>query len=53
MARVYETFTVLFLLGLVVLGMTYVVSALIDSDNSSVQTVLSMFDSSTFDFNND
>lgn len=41
MARVYETFVVLALLGMVVLGMTYVISALIDKDNSSIQTILS------------
>ncbi|KAJ8973899.1 hypothetical protein NQ317_018854 [Molorchus minor] len=35
-----ETFIVLALLGMVVLGMTYVVSALIDKDNSSIQTIL-------------
>jgi hypothetical protein len=40
-ARVYETFTVLALLGMVVLGMTYVISALIDKDKSSFQTLLS------------
>ncbi|CAH1101459.1 unnamed protein product [Psylliodes chrysocephalus] len=43
MARVYETFTVLGLLGLVVLGMTYVISALIDKDKSSIQTILSFW----------
>lgn len=43
MARVYETFTVLGLLGLVVLGMTYVISALIDKDKSSIQTILSKY----------
>lgn len=43
MARVYETFTVLGLLGLVVLGMTYVISALIDKDKSSFQTLLSKY----------
>ena len=40
-ARVYETFIVLALLGMVVLGMTYVISALIDRDKSSFQTLLS------------
>ncbi|KAJ8921882.1 hypothetical protein NQ315_008515 [Exocentrus adspersus] len=40
MARVYETFVVLALLGIAVLGMTYVISALIDKDNSSIQTIL-------------
>ncbi|KYB25110.1 Protein LMBR1L-like Protein [Tribolium castaneum] len=43
MARVYETFTVLGLLGLVVLGMTYVISALIDKDKSSFQTLLNLW----------
>ncbi|CAG9863912.1 unnamed protein product [Phyllotreta striolata] len=43
MARVYETFTVLGLLGLVVLGMTYVISAVIDKDKSSIQTILSFW----------
>ncbi|CAG9838487.1 unnamed protein product [Diabrotica balteata] len=42
-ARVYETFTVLGLLALVVLGMTYVISALIDKDKSSIQTILSLW----------
>lgn len=41
MGRVYETFTVLSLLGMVVLGMTYVISAVIDRDKSSFQTLLS------------
>lgn len=39
MSRVYETFTVLFLLCIVVLGLTYVLSALLDKDNSSIQTL--------------
>ncbi|RZC42788.1 LMBR1L, partial [Asbolus verrucosus] len=43
MARVYETFIVLTLLGMVVLGMTYVISALIDKDNSSFQTLLNLW----------
>lgn len=43
MARVYETFIVLSLLAMVVLGLTYVISALIDKDNSSIQTLLSKF----------
>jgi hypothetical protein len=42
-ARVYETFTVLALLGMVVLGMTYVISALIDKDKSSFQTLLNLW----------
>lgn len=41
MARVYETFIVLLLLAMVVLGITYIVSALIDKDNSSIHTILS------------
>lgn len=41
MSRVYETFIVLFLLGMVVLGMTYVISALIDENRSGFQTLLS------------
>lgn len=41
MPRVYETFIVLLLLAMVILGITYVVSALIDKDNSSIQTILS------------
>ncbi|XP_019875140.1 protein Lilipod isoform X2 [Aethina tumida] len=43
MARLYETFTVFCLLGLVVLGMTYVISALIDKDKSSIQTILNLW----------
>lgn len=42
MARVYETVTVLCLLGTLVLGMTYVLSALIDYQKSSLHTLLSM-----------
>lgn len=41
MARVYETVTVLCLLGTLVLGMTYVLSALIDHQKSSLHTLLS------------
>ena len=41
MARVYETVTVLCLLGTLVLGMTYVLSALIDYQKSSLHTLLS------------
>jgi hypothetical protein len=41
MARVYETFIVLCLLAVVVLGMTYVMSALIDKEQSSILTLLS------------
>lgn len=40
MARVYETVTVLCLLGTLVLGMTYVLSALIDYQKSSLHTLL-------------
>lgn len=43
MARVYETFIVLSLLAMVVLGLTYVISALIDKDNSSIQTLLNLW----------
>ncbi|GLV41036.1 lilipod [Carabus blaptoides fortunei] len=43
MARVYETFIVLLLLAMVVLGLTYVISALIDKDNSSIQTLLNLW----------
>lgn len=41
MSRVYETFVVLILLGLIVFGITYVVSALIDQNKSGFQTLLS------------
>lgn len=41
MARVYETVTVLCLLGALVLGMTYILSALIDHHKSSLHTLLS------------
>ncbi|KOC68425.1 Protein LMBR1L, partial [Habropoda laboriosa] len=43
MARVYETVTVLCLLGTLVLGMTYVLSALIDYQKSSLHTLLSNY----------
>ncbi|XP_043289691.1 protein Lilipod [Venturia canescens] len=43
MARVYETVTVLCLLGTLVLGMTYVLSALIDYQNSSLHTLLNLW----------
>ncbi|CAG2058684.1 unnamed protein product, partial [Timema podura] len=43
MARVYETTVVLVLLSILVLGMTYIMSALIDKDKSSIQTLLSKF----------
>lgn len=41
MARVYETVTVLLLLGALVLGITYVLSALLDHQKSSLHTLLS------------
>ncbi|XP_078036427.1 LMBR1-like protein lilipod [Augochlora pura] len=43
MARVYETVTVLCLLGTLVLGMTYVLSALIDHQKSSLHTLLNLW----------
>ncbi|XP_076178974.1 LMBR1-like protein lilipod isoform X2 [Ptiloglossa arizonensis] len=43
MARVYETVTVLCLLGALVLGMTYVLSALIDYQKSSLHTLLNLW----------
>ncbi|XP_011313729.1 protein LMBR1L [Fopius arisanus] len=43
MARVYETVTVLCLLGTLVLGMTYVLSALIDYQQSSLHTLLNLW----------
>ncbi|XP_074041541.1 LMBR1-like protein lilipod isoform X5 [Leptinotarsa decemlineata] len=43
LSRVYETSTVLALLGVIVLGLTYVISALIDKDNSSIQTILNLW----------
>lgn len=42
-ARVYETFVVLALLAMVVIGITYVISALIDKDKSSIQTLLGSY----------
>lgn len=42
-ARVYETFTVLTLVAFLVLGMTYIMSALIDSDKSRIQTLLNLW----------
>ncbi|CAK9811715.1 Protein Lilipod [Anthophora plagiata] len=42
MARVYETVTILCLLGTLVLGMTYVLSALIDYQKSSLHTLLNL-----------
>jgi len=41
MARVYETFIVLCLLAVVVLGLTYIISALIDKEQSNIHTLLS------------
>lgn len=43
MGRVYETVVVLFLLGIVVLGLTYIISALLDKDKSSIQTLLNLW----------
>lgn len=42
-ARAYETFVVLALLSLALFGLTYVISALIDKEKSSIQTVLGKF----------
>ena len=41
LARAYETLIVLGLLAVVVLGMTYVISALLDSEQSNIHTLLS------------
>lgn len=41
MARVYETVTILCLLGTLILGMTYVLSTVLDYQNTSVHTLLS------------
>lgn len=43
MARVYETFIVLCLLAVVVLGMTYIISALIDKEQSNIHTLLNLW----------
>ncbi|XP_021913510.1 protein Lilipod isoform X3 [Zootermopsis nevadensis] len=43
MARVYETFIVLCLLAVVMLGMTYVMSALIDKEQSNIHTLLNLW----------
>lgn len=43
MARVYETMTVLCLVGVLVLGMIYVLSALIDYQKSNLHTILSKY----------
>ena len=40
MSRVYETFTVLILLTILVFGVAYVVSAIIDDDDSSSKQAL-------------
>lgn len=40
-ARAYETFTVFSLLAVVVLGITYIISVLIDPERSGLQTLLS------------
>ncbi|CAH0559109.1 unnamed protein product [Brassicogethes aeneus] len=42
-ARLYETSTVFCLLGVVVLGFAYVISAVIDQDKSSIQTILNFW----------
>ncbi|KAG4072779.1 hypothetical protein HA402_005256 [Bradysia odoriphaga] len=41
-SRVYETFVVLALLAIVVLGMTYVISAVIDPERSGFQTLMNL-----------
>lgn len=41
-ARAYETFTVFSLLAVVVLGITYIISVLIDPERSGLQTLLSL-----------
>lgn len=43
MARVYETFIVLCLLAVVLLGMTYVISALIDREQSNIYRLLNLW----------
>ncbi|KAK0172852.1 hypothetical protein PV328_006119 [Microctonus aethiopoides] len=43
MARVYETMTVLCLVGVLVLGMIYVLSALIDYQKSNLHTILNLW----------
>lgn len=42
-SRAYETFTVFSLLAVVVLGITYVVSAVIYPEKRGIQTLLSKF----------
>ncbi|XP_053603532.1 protein Lilipod [Plodia interpunctella] len=41
--RVYETFTVLALLGVAMLGLAYVISALLDGDRSSIDALLNLW----------
>lgn len=41
-SRVYETFTVFSLLAVVVLGITFVISSLLDRERSGLQTLLCM-----------
>lgn len=43
LSRVYETFTVLSLLAVIVLGLTYVISAIIDQDRSSLYMLFSKY----------
>ncbi|XP_020292441.1 protein Lilipod [Pseudomyrmex gracilis] len=43
MARVYETVTILCLLGTLILGMTYVLSTVLDYQNTSVHTLLNVW----------
>lgn len=42
-ARVYETFIVLVLLAIVVLGMTYVLSALFNEEEATIVPIFSKF----------
>ncbi|XP_023219291.1 limb region 1 protein homolog isoform X1 [Centruroides sculpturatus] len=48
MARVYETFLVLVLLGFLILGMTYLLSAFLDYGHSSIE---SLFTANSWDVN--
>lgn len=43
MSRIYETSVVLVLLGIAMLGLTYIFSNLIDKDKSSIQSLLSLW----------
>eukprot|EP00058_Branchiostoma_floridae_P009230 XP_002594718.1 hypothetical protein BRAFLDRAFT_122794 [Branchiostoma floridae] len=43
MARVYETFVVLFLLGVLVVGLVWVASALLDQDTASRESLLNFW----------